>query len=73
MVGDFLYYVWVIFGIGWIQWILGVIIKISCLVDVIYFFFDKQVCDIIFINWGYIELEMNLYFRDEVIDLSLFM
>lgn len=72
MVGDSSYHVRVIPGIGWIQWIPGVITKTSCSVDATYFPFDKQVCDITFTNWGYTESEMNLYSRDEVIDLSLF-
>lgn len=43
---------------GIFNWILGGVYQIQCLMDVIYYFFDIQVCSVIFFIWGYISIEI---------------
>lgn len=32
----------------------------QCIMDVIYYFFDIQICSIMLVIWGYISIEINL-------------
>lgn len=51
------------------EWQVGIVLKIVCFIDIIYYFFDKQFCNIIFINWGFIKDQVKFEFFVDIIDL----
>lgn len=53
-----------------VEWITALITDIPCAVDVKYFPFDQQECEIIFTNWGYNMSEVYLYTDDEVLNTA---
>ena len=54
---------------GGMEWGPGIVTKTGCSVDVSNFPFDKQECDVVFTNWGYIASEV--YFTESETEIDL--
>nr|XP_011421201.2 acetylcholine receptor subunit beta-type lev-1 [Crassostrea gigas] len=62
MGGDF-YYLYV-YNDGWVDWYPYKVFETSCELDVTYYPFDSQKCDIIVKSWSYSRWEVNFTFND---------
>ena len=57
------------FGYARMVWTPGVVTKTGCVVDVAYFPFDKQSCNITFTNWGFTKEEVKFLPSASAIEL----
>ncbi|KAK3603124.1 hypothetical protein CHS0354_027912 [Potamilus streckersoni] len=55
---------------GRVQWNVPLVIKSACMVDVTYFPYDKQACEIVFGSWIYDGSQVDLNIRSSTPDLS---
>ncbi|KAK3106060.1 hypothetical protein FSP39_011792 [Pinctada imbricata] len=58
---------------GECEWIVGVVSRTACPVDVSYYPFDKQECEVIFNPWGYNDNQISLMSSETEVDLSHYM
>lgn len=60
------------YGYARMVWTPGVVTKTGCVVDVAYFPFDKQSCNITFTNWGFTKDQVKFEPSADTIDLQDF-
>lgn len=62
----------VVYSNGYINWIPPAIYKSSCMIDVEFFPFDEQLCDMKFGSWTFLDyqLNFNLYYGVKYFDVS---
>lgn len=57
---------------GWVYYNAGGIFSVSCPVDVTYYPWDKQFCELWFMAWGYSRVEINLVHRWQYVKQPFF-
>ncbi|XP_061175707.1 neuronal acetylcholine receptor subunit beta-3-like [Saccostrea echinata] len=52
------------------EWVVGIVSKTACSVDITYYPFDKQSCNITFNPWGYTQDQIDLVTENTEVDLT---